>query len=296
MFDVDKVLANVIPKGDDQCRFDYQILEASIKALVKERLGSEDITMSAATGKPSCRTFVVATLAEYVNSPPELFRSYELPSYPTCECTIWEAARATSAAPTFFKPIKIKPPSPGIDYVDGGLGYNNPSDLARAEAQEIWPSSRLCCLVSLGTGHSKAISLDLPNLETNVEEQRTVLKTIRNFIPYLLDKIPGWETATKFPAGVLAVIKMAGALSNLITDSNAVDNAVANAALRGQLHYFRFNVERQVGDVGLQDHSKSGSIAVWTRGYMAHPDRRAKKMECVRRISAPHSFSGELLL
>ena len=35
---------------------------------------------------------------------------------------IWEAARATSAAPTYFPRIKLG----DHEYVDGGLGFNNP--------------------------------------------------------------------------------------------------------------------------------------------------------------------------
>jgi patatin-like phospholipase/acyl hydrolase len=35
---------------------------------------------------------------------------------------IWEAARATSAAPTYFERLKV-----GDDeFIDGGMGYNNP--------------------------------------------------------------------------------------------------------------------------------------------------------------------------
>jgi patatin-like phospholipase/acyl hydrolase len=38
------------------------------------------------------------------------------------EIKLWEAARATSAAPLYFAPMKIKDQS----FVDGGLQANNP--------------------------------------------------------------------------------------------------------------------------------------------------------------------------
>ena len=38
------------------------------------------------------------------------------------EIKIWEAARATSAAPTYFKPITVG----NYTLLDGGLGANNP--------------------------------------------------------------------------------------------------------------------------------------------------------------------------
>lgn len=61
-----------------------------------------------------------------------LFRSYENteddrfhpenPGKPD-DCEIWEAARATSAAPRYLKPIVIGEQS----YVDGAIGYNDPT-------------------------------------------------------------------------------------------------------------------------------------------------------------------------
>lgn len=72
---------------------------------------------------------------------------------------IWEAARATSAAPTFFQPITIN----GVKYGDGGTGWNNPTAEALAEAYHIWPSRLIGCLLSLGTGLEEAIQLSEGN-------------------------------------------------------------------------------------------------------------------------------------
>jgi patatin-like phospholipase/acyl hydrolase len=58
------------------------------------------------------------------NHAPVLFRSYinpleqsELPSI-----KLWQAARATSAAPMYFAPLEVD----GYSFVDGGLQANNP--------------------------------------------------------------------------------------------------------------------------------------------------------------------------
>ncbi|GAB7349121.1 hypothetical protein MBLNU459_g8067t1 [Dothideomycetes sp. NU459] len=73
------------------------------------------------------------------------------------DCATWEAARATSAAPTFFRPIKIN----GLIYIDGGLQANNPSYQAWLEVNamhqknpERCQSTRggIQCFVSIGTG------------------------------------------------------------------------------------------------------------------------------------------------
>ena len=47
--------------------------------------------------------------------------------------SIWEAGRATSAAPIFFLSIEIR----DVLYSDGGTGWNNPTNEAILEARNI---------------------------------------------------------------------------------------------------------------------------------------------------------------
>jgi patatin-like phospholipase/acyl hydrolase len=71
---------------------------------------------------------------------------------------MWEVARATSAAPTYFPPVKIKAHE-GNDYysfVDGGVFANNPGMCALVEAQKMFPEAEEIVLVSVGTGFSTA--------------------------------------------------------------------------------------------------------------------------------------------
>ncbi|PNP79394.1 hypothetical protein FNYG_07229 [Fusarium nygamai] len=64
---------------------------------------------------------------------------------------IWEAARATSAAPTFFQPFVH--PETKRSYVDGALMHNNPVSLAYSEVDKIWPGSLPPDIIlSIGTG------------------------------------------------------------------------------------------------------------------------------------------------
>lgn len=67
---------------------------------------------------------------------------------------LWEAGRATSAAPKFFDPITIG--EFGQTFGDGATGANNPVYEVWNEAQDIWSSKPLedniKCLVSTGTG------------------------------------------------------------------------------------------------------------------------------------------------
>jgi len=76
---------------------------------------------------------------------PVLFRSYESHE-PHSNCKIWEAARATSAAPNFFKRIEIGRAQP---YIDGGLGRNNRDRrqyvCCTKHVQHTVPTRTTCC-------------------------------------------------------------------------------------------------------------------------------------------------------
>jgi len=63
---------------------------------------------------------------------------------------IWEAARATSAAPMFFEPVEFK--GSGVSYVDGGMGRNNPVRELYREAHQLFGACSVSCIISIGTG------------------------------------------------------------------------------------------------------------------------------------------------
>jgi predicted acylesterase/phospholipase RssA len=69
------------------------------------------------------------------------------------ELKTWEAARATSAAPRYFKPFHHEESSQ--TFLDGALYHNNPIGVADSEWKLIWPSnlsSHPDIILSLGTG------------------------------------------------------------------------------------------------------------------------------------------------
>ena len=66
---------------------------------------------------------------------------------------VWEAACATSAAPSFFKPFQSA--STSRTYLDGAIYYNNPVRIANHERKFLWPDvadSPPDILLSIGTG------------------------------------------------------------------------------------------------------------------------------------------------
>jgi predicted acylesterase/phospholipase RssA len=72
-----------------------------------------------------------------------------------------DVARATSAAPTYFKPMKMLTGTQDDHYtlIDGGVFANNPAACALVEARTTYPESGDFLVVSLGTGE---LNLSLP--------------------------------------------------------------------------------------------------------------------------------------
>src|SRR6202022_4690742 len=139
---------------------------------------------------------------------PELFRTYSSQHEdPVVEnCSIWQAARATSAAPTFFRSITIG----NQTFIDGGMAHNNPTLLMLAEVKRVFPNARLACVLSLGTGKSETISIP-----TN----RSLFQRI-------------------FPLDVITAIR------NIATECESVHQEVAHRFSLTPDVYFRFNVEQ----------------------------------------------------
>jgi predicted acylesterase/phospholipase RssA len=99
---------------------------------------------------------------------PRLFRTYSVDKYESFDCAIWEAARATSAAPTFFKQIIIGSPPMLEPFVDGGMGCNNPIKQVLKEAELVFPHQHIACIISIGTGHVTIPSLGATSWFNNV--------------------------------------------------------------------------------------------------------------------------------
>jgi patatin-like phospholipase/acyl hydrolase len=284
VFDVDQVLKGVIPVGDNQCRFNHKQLETAIQGVVKKKLGDENaIIADTATNPTPVPTFVVATKAFHADGPPTIFRSYRCTGHNADKCAIWEAGRATSAAPTFFKPIKIKAPLPGATYVDGGLAHNNLAELALAEAQKIWPNARKFCLVSVGTGRQSSVRLvNSTHSSSTVRDDEE-----QSYIKWNLARIPGVTTASRVPSGMVALNNIVDACVKLATNSESVHERIyKQMEADRRLRYHRFNVDRDMEGIGLQEWQKMEEMGSHTAAYMEEAEKITKKNSCVQDLIA----------
>lgn len=122
-----------------------------------------------------------------------------------CKHKMWQAIRASSAAPGYFQEFVL-----GKDlHQDGGLLINNPTALAIHECKCLWPNTPLQCVLSLGTGRYETAgknSTTYTSLKTKLthvissatdtEEVHTMLDallppdTYFRFNPYMSEDIP----------------------------------------------------------------------------------------------------------
>lgn len=169
---------------------------------------------------------------------------------------IWEACRATSAAQGFFNPIAI-PPGKGSElFTDGGIRANNPVKELWAQACDLWATdgsepqetqlrAKLRCLVSVGTGRP-----DLTNYSTSLK-------------------------------GVVKV------LTKIATDTEAVAESFARdkPELFGESQYFRFNVDRGLKGIGLDECDRLSEITAATGSYIERQAVFLSLQKCAGQIA-----------
>ncbi|MFT4034462.1 MAG: patatin-like phospholipase family protein [Patulibacter sp.] len=84
---------------------------------------------------------------------PVRFTSWQAQQSDAYDRALWQVARATIAAPTYFAPMRLTPPgshAPG-SLIDGGIVAHNPALLAAIEGATMRPQEPVR-IVSLGTG------------------------------------------------------------------------------------------------------------------------------------------------
>jgi hypothetical protein len=183
-------------------------------------------------------------------------------------------------------------PAPGGWFVDGGLAHNNPSELALAEARNIWTSVKRFCLVSIGTGQQtdvEFVNIDLERPPIITERKSPVLK--------FFSKVPGAKgigKATNAPSGLMKLKKIGEACVHLSTNSEYVHQRVFKSATSldpdVRFPYHRFNVERGLDSIGLQEWKKVVTMAQRTNNYMAQGEGQMKRDSCVKDLLEPSAL------
>ncbi|KAI9811698.1 MAG: hypothetical protein M1826_003109 [Phylliscum demangeonii] len=172
----------------------------------------------------------VAAMPAHDMTHPRLFRTYGAREHASANCKIWKAARATTAAATFFKRIVIGQE----EFIDAGIKCNNPAILLLSEARTVFGDDRpLNCLVSIGTGHPGVIGLPKPDTFQKI-----------------------------LPTAVINVLK------KIATDCEGTAHDLSERFANAASSYFRFNVTHGAGSISLEEWRKMGEVITHTRAYL----------------------------
>ncbi|CAE6528714.1 unnamed protein product [Rhizoctonia solani] len=186
-----------------------------------------------------CKVFVCTVNSANVKAESNI-RTYPVGQNELYDFAIWEAARATSAAPHYFKQMVVER-RPDINrhfkafYIDGGLRFNNPIQQLLQEAGNVFPSDRRVGLIlSLGTGIRNPIQFHRAGL-----------------IP--IPKLQ-WYRVSKLHQKIA------------LNCEHKHQNVEKKFESRPNI-YFRFNVDQGMADIGLEEWKMLGQIEKNTEEY-----------------------------
>ncbi|SPN97063.1 uncharacterized protein DNG_00579 [Cephalotrichum gorgonifer] len=225
-------------------RFDRTYKEDKLVEAINKVAGSRTENLAMAEPEDDTRkgrSFVVSVRKEIDENIPFLFRSYKCQGQ-TTKCQLWEAARATTAAPGFFTTARVKMGNEYQTFVDGAVKWNNPSRQVMSEAEALFgPHRRLGCMLSLGSG------VRPPSLNQNAKASFGVSYNIsemkRMTLDYLTDPEP--------------------------------PHLILKALLKGHTNsYFRFSVPAEDGEerIRINEYKKMGALRASTERYLARRD------------------------
>ncbi|ORY00592.1 acyl transferase/acyl hydrolase/lysophospholipase [Clohesyomyces aquaticus] len=189
-----------------------------------------------------CRGFVLTSLKNALGLP-RILSTYDPNDRQT---RIWEALRATSAAPTFFEEMQFG--TPKVTYLDGGVGFNNPCAEVDYAAKALWEGRSIGIIVSVGTGLQS-----IPSVK----------------------KMASW-----LPFGLGTDISLASALAGMATSTARVDNEMKRMYYNTSTKYYRFDVDRGLANISLEQWMKEDEMAALTEQYM----RDAKQLRCAHAV------------
>ncbi|KLO13828.1 FabD/lysophospholipase-like protein [Schizopora paradoxa] len=207
-----------------------------------------------------CPVFVVCVDVADV-SKPKVFSSYSA-TYTTVDeeegepISIVKAALATSAAPTYYLPAEHA----GHSYLDGGMGYNNPSEIAVKQLTKVYgPSAYAVNIISLGTG-------------------------VRNAFPFSHSR----KSFLGFRSGLSSMFSILSTLAVMSTDSESVHRRMIERFEQTNA-YFRFNPPG-LETIELDDWQSVGRAKKICQDYLALPETQARLIEVAQRLLAARAM------
>ncbi|KAH7641398.1 calcium-independent phospholipase a2-gamma-like protein [Dermatophagoides farinae] len=197
---------------------------------------------------------VISAIVNLPTLEPYLFRNYELhpSSKPLSHFDggsmhrIWEAVRASSAAPGYFEEFTLDKHV----HQDGGILLNNPTAVALHEAKLLWPNEQIQCVISLGSGRYQPPS----NRTIESHDNKDVtLSSLKHKILRLIDSATDTEMIHRLMQDMLPN-QVYYRMNPMLTDYSTIDEnrpekleqmkQDAQIYLRKNEHKFRTAIEQ----------------------------------------------------
>ncbi|KAK3937037.1 kinesin [Diplogelasinospora grovesii] len=238
-------------KGKLQGRFDHEALEEGVKNMLRRLDLPEDALLKEADEKLGCKVFVCSMSQQ--TSDIVIFSNYYSKTSGASmlnRVRIWEAARATSATPSFFEPVVVDK----MVFEDGATGANNPIFELWAEASSLYRP-------------------DSGNETWNLEDELDCLVSIGRGMPSLRPFGPG-------------VVDVAKALKAIATAAEKTAERFQrhHERLVKSGVFFRFNVSHGLEDIGLEEASRLGDIQACTDRYCTSPSVVQRVEACANKL------------
>ena len=181
-----------------------------LEAVLKSFLGSSPMEKS--PSGPHC----IVTAYDVQSDEPYFIRTWGLPPA-FAPHTMVEAARATSAAQTYFPAVKVFDQRHGINRVlwDGGVTANNPSNIASGAARKLWPDSKLV-IFSVGCISTKKVAdasdyIEAGLIKAAVKTLAILFNTNASVPDYILEQLKSESMRYRRVCATRENLKMDGA-------------------------------------------------------------------------------------
>lgn len=177
-------------------------------------------------------------------------RTYPVSANQGPDCTIVEAARATTATPGMFKRAYIIEQGVAVSYVGGGLECNNPTDRVLADISLVFPDRPIACVISIGCGQLHSGSI--PNAR-------------------VYDAL--------LPSKLLPVMQ------TISMDCERVHQDLARRFEDAKDVYFRFNTEHGMQDVDRSDATMLRKVQAHAQAYLHDVSANASMDSATKAVS-----------
>lgn len=203
----------------------------------------------------------------FVNKSTPLFDRKHRNAHDNINILIWQAARATSAAPTYFKTQKVDE----YDFMDGGIETNNPSHEAWFEVQGVHElrCTEDCYKDTEGT-----------HVHNPCQEPAGGVKILVSIGTGRGDKKAIFKTRGR----VLQIISLLRRGMGALTDPENTHHTTRDIAAKVGVNYFRLNVTTGLEDVEMDAADRMEYIKATTTTFFERRDDRKLLKDCAEML------------